>query len=59
MKINKEWHLSHKMPENATLEDRIKWHQAHALHCGCRDTPLSIKLEIKKRELKGAKRQEI
>ena len=36
MKINKEWHLKHKMPKNATLEQRIEWHIAHAKNCGCR-----------------------
>lgn len=46
MKINKEWHLKHRMPKNPTKEERIKWHIAHAKHCTCRDVPLSLQQEI-------------
>jgi len=52
MKINKEWHLAHKMPENATLEQRIEWHLEHARHCTCRPLHGKILEEIKKRGLK-------
>lgn len=52
MKINKEWHLAHKMPKNATLEQRIEWHLEHARHCGCRPLHGKILEEIKKRGLK-------
>lgn len=41
-KINKEWHLAHKMPKNATLKQRIAWHEQHVKHCGCREMPASI-----------------
>ena len=49
MKINKEWHLKHKMPKNATLEQRIKWHLAHAKNCGCRKIEGKLADEMKKR----------
>jgi hypothetical protein len=52
MKINKEWHEAHRMPRNATLEQRIKWHIAHQKHCGCREIPARLKEEMKKRKIK-------
>ena len=41
-KINKEWHVANKMPKNATLEQRIKWHTGHAKHCQCRDSKSNL-----------------
>jgi hypothetical protein len=43
-KLNKEWHLAHLMPKNATMEERIAWHIEHSKHCSCR--PISDKLKI-------------
>jgi hypothetical protein len=51
MKINREWHQSHKLPRNATLEQRLEWHLSHAVNCGCRDMPESIKRELENRGL--------
>jgi hypothetical protein len=52
MKINKEWHLAHRMPPNASLDQRIEWHMEHAKHCQCREMPLKLKEELKKRGMK-------
>ena len=41
-KINKEWHLSHKMPKNPTTEQRVEWHIQHAKHCTCREMPEAL-----------------
>ncbi|MBL7844375.1 MAG: hypothetical protein KF846_13060 [Cyclobacteriaceae bacterium] len=49
MKLNREWHLSHRMPKNATLDQRIAWHIEHHKHCSCREIPKSILDQIKKR----------
>ena len=58
MKINKEWHLAHKMPKNPSLEQRIHWHLEHLNNCQCRtDIPESLKAEIKKREINENKIQ--
>jgi hypothetical protein len=38
MPINRDWHLKNKMPKNATLEQKIKWHEGHAKNCNCRDS---------------------
>jgi hypothetical protein len=35
-KIDREWHLTHKMPKNASKDERIAWLLAHARNCGCR-----------------------
>ena len=36
MKLNRDWHLKHKMPDRATPTERLKWHLAHAKNCKCR-----------------------
>jgi hypothetical protein len=46
--LNKEWHRSHRMPQKATREQRIKWHVAHAVACGCRAVPDSIRADVEK-----------
>lgn len=51
MNIDKEWHLNNKMPKNATLEARIKWHQEHQKHCHCRPIPAKLLNEMRKRDL--------
>jgi len=48
-KLNKEWHLAHRMPGNATMEERIEWHLEHSKNCGCRPIPDKLKAVIKKR----------
>jgi hypothetical protein len=52
MKFNKEWHLANRMPQDATLEQRIAWHIAHKQHCSCRGMPEKLKAAIKKRGIK-------
>ena len=52
MSINKNWHLSNKMPKNPTLEQRINWHIEHTKNCQCRPLDGKIKIEIKKRGIK-------
>lgn len=51
MKTNKSWHTKNRMPKNATLEQRVKWHFAHAKNCACRPIPDSIKEELKKKAI--------
>jgi hypothetical protein len=48
-KLNREWHLSHRMPAKATLEQRLKWHLEHAKNCQCRPIAGKIAGEMKKR----------
>ncbi|MBK9732851.1 MAG: hypothetical protein IPO83_16485 [Chitinophagaceae bacterium] len=52
MKINKDWHLKNKMPENPTFAQRVKWHLAHHQNCSCRDIPPKLEEEMKKRGIK-------
>jgi hypothetical protein len=51
MKLNKEWHLAHRMPANATLQQRIEWHIEHQKNCNCRPTPQKILAAINKNKL--------
>lgn len=46
MKINKEWHLAHKMLKNPTNEQRIQWHIEHSKHCQCRALTPKLQKEI-------------
>lgn len=48
-KLNATWHRGHQMPRNATLDQRVRWHLAHARACACRDVPATIRAELKKR----------
>lgn len=49
MKLNIAWHLANPMPKYPTLDQRVIWHIAHQVHCGCRPVPTSVEEEIKKR----------
>jgi hypothetical protein len=49
MKLNREWHLQHKLARNASLEERINWHMLHAENCQCREMPVSIRRELEAR----------
>lgn len=51
-KINKEWHLKHKMPKNPTFEERVKWHLEHQKNCQCRKISGKLAEEMKKRGIK-------
>lgn len=53
MKLNKAWHMAHKMPKNATIEQRIDWHKEHLKNCQCRtDFPEKLKEYILKHGIK-------
>lgn len=49
MKINASWHAKNRMPKNATVEQRIKWHLQHAKNCACRPVPEKLKPLLKKK----------
>ncbi|WP_454803972.1 hypothetical protein [Mucilaginibacter phyllosphaerae] len=49
-KINKNWHLAHVMPKNASLEQRIAWHLEHQENCGCRPIPKLLLAAMEKRK---------
>lgn len=51
-KLNKEWHLKHKMPKNPTFEQRVKWHLEHQKHCACRPIEGKLAEEMIKRGIK-------
>lgn len=49
MPINETWHRAHPMPKNPTVDERIRWHEDHAVQCGCRPIPDGLKKEIARR----------
>ena len=51
---NTAWHWAHRMPKNATVEEKIRWHESHAQHCGCRDS-ISHLRKLKARLAQGKK----
>lgn len=55
--LNREWHETHRMPDKATLDQRIAWHVEHAAQCGCRDMPASIRAEVDKRGIEVQRKQ--
>ncbi|HEY1861010.1 MAG TPA: hypothetical protein VGG61_11680 [Gemmataceae bacterium] len=40
--LNKAWHEKHRMPANATGEQRMQWHLARRKHCCCRPIPAKL-----------------
>lgn len=51
--LNRDWHLAHRMPAKATLEQRIAWHLAHTEACACRPVPASIRQAVAARRTKA------
>ena len=47
--LNRQWHKEHGLAERAGLDERIKWHIAHAKACGCRPIPTALQDEIERR----------
>jgi hypothetical protein len=45
------------MPKNASLEQRIAWHIEHAVECGCREMPESVKRALAERGTKEPERR--
>jgi len=49
MKLNREWHLAHKMSKNPSMDQRVEWHVEHARNCSCRKLEGKMLEEIRKR----------
>lgn len=47
--LNAGWHKKHVMPMGSTLDQRVKWHVAHAKACGCRAIPPTVLVELRRR----------
>jgi hypothetical protein len=54
--MNARWHKNHAMPKNPSLEQRLRWHVAHARACSCREIPRSVATELRRRGLSMPKR---
>ena len=55
--MNREWHLTHPMPKNPTLDQRIDWHIEHLKNCACRELTPKLKEEFKKRKSENVRIQ--
>jgi hypothetical protein len=51
--MNGSWHKEHPMPPHATLEQRVEWHRAHTIACGCRTPPKAIADILAARDAEG------
>jgi hypothetical protein len=47
MVINATWHKKHVMPSLPTPAQRLRWHEAHAKHCGCRPFTASMRAKLR------------
>lgn len=58
--INRVWHEKHKMAMPSTLQQRVKWHEQHLKHCGCRkDLPKTIVAALKAQGRKVCSRNHV
>ena len=57
MSINAAWHEKHRMPKRATPAQRLRWHEAHAVHCGCRPFTAAMRAKLKRAVAAAAKRR--
>jgi len=55
-RMNKAWHARNPMPDHATFEDRLAWHERHAKACACRQMPVRTAAELAKRKKMAAAR---
>jgi len=56
--MNAAWHAKHRMPRNATLAQRVRWHMAHEKHCGCRPMPRNVRQAIRSGRPGGSRRRD-
>jgi len=56
--VNAAWHNQHRMPRNASLDERVAWHLEHREHCACRPVPAKLLAQIDKRGLADGNRSE-
>lgn len=56
--MNAAWHAKHRMPRNATLAQRVRWHVAHEKHCGCRPMPRHVRHAIRSGRPGGSRRRD-
>jgi hypothetical protein len=49
-KLNAAWHQRHPIPKKATLDQRVRWHLAHAASCACRAIPETVLQKLRRRK---------
>ena len=48
--MNREWHKEHRMPDGATVKERIGWHLEHTKNCACRPFPKELLAKLNEAE---------
>jgi hypothetical protein len=51
--MNADWHATHPMPRNPTLEQRLAWHLGHRRRCNCRPMPPRLAALAASKERQG------
>jgi hypothetical protein len=46
LEMNVQWHEEHVLPRRASLEERMAWHRAHQVECGCRPIPARLREQM-------------
>ena len=49
MTVDVEWHSKNRLPDNPTLDERVRWHIEHARRCACNPSDGDILEELKKK----------
>jgi hypothetical protein len=44
--LARDWHRAHPMPTRPSRAQRVAWHAEHAVVCGCREVPASLKADV-------------
>jgi hypothetical protein len=52
--MNTDWHEEHVLGSNAPMEERVRWHLAHAAKCACRPIPQDVQEVIDRHAKAGA-----
>jgi hypothetical protein len=50
--MNKDRHAKNRLPKNASLEQRVGWHEEHAADCACRPVPARVRAAIGKKDFR-------
>jgi hypothetical protein len=49
--MNATWHDRHPMPSPASIDQRVRWHLAHAKACGYRESPRTVRAGLRRQRV--------
>ena len=50
MALNSDWHQENRLTSNASPQERLSWHTAHAEACACRPIPFDVQRLMRAQE---------